>query len=441
VRKLAIGVVVLIVLILVTRLLIDRLADARLARIEAQWRADIQARREAAVVRRMPVLRGDPREGNAGALERAIAERLGGKAGGPPGTGGQPLDDLRRAKPGDPGTEVPAATAALLEPFRKDLDEVRDALRCARSDWQWQWENGMDAPIPNLLTMRALTNGLVVDGNVKAAAGDGAGAAACYLDAIRFGEDLAADGPLICDMMGVAMIHLGLKPLSALVTGAAPKAAAPLDEVDRALAALEAAQPRAADAIRAERLFDDSLAGATRGRSARELMSLARTMGKDDVGAGEIVLGAVIPTRAIIANAIPKLEATMEACAAAASISERARRDAAISAALDRAIHDWNPLVSFAVPNFDASSCAHDALAAHFAALRLAVRVEKRRLAEGKCPATIAEEELPVDPCAAPAKLVYAATEDGAGYTITSAGEDGKPGTKDDIVISRAAPR
>ncbi|MBW3624835.1 MAG: hypothetical protein KY468_15640 [Armatimonadetes bacterium] len=66
-----------------------------------------------------------------------------------------------------------------------------------------------DASFPLLADFRTLSRLLILEGDVKAARGDRAGAVRSYLDALRLGEQIRSDGVWISDLVATAVQALG----------------------------------------------------------------------------------------------------------------------------------------------------------------------------------------------------------------------------------------
>jgi hypothetical protein len=435
-KKLLITIVVLVLLFAAIVVGLDRWGRSKIAEYEPVWRQRIADLRAAAAARRMPVLHRAPRDENAATLEKAIMERekaRGDKA----NTRG--LGDAASASPYAP---IGPTAAAELDARRADVDELRAALACTRCDLEAEYEKGFEMPLPPLLAARNLANALVVTGHERAQAGDLAGAAERYLDAQRFGADIA-QGTLIAGMIGIAISNSALGALGKLVTEAPPGAALPLDAIAGGLDALSPHLPSAPTILEGERLFIGSTAVFLNEKSAGELLTLGSELSSGGPSVGDRIFAVIVPFRAVVANAIPVYEGTMDDLIASAKITDdREARRKRHQESQARAAGSWNPIVAIGVPNLEKAIERTFETRARLEVLRLALALERRRAVEGRYPASLPDADRVVDPCAGPARLSYEVLGEGNGYRISSAGENGKDdkGAGDDIVLERKPP-
>lgn len=109
-------------------------------------------------------------------------------------------------------------------PTEKDWEAAReavarhrprlDALRAAFGlEYRQPPSRSVADTYPYLAQYRTLARLLVAEGRLKERAGDARGAAACYLDAVRLGEDVSWGGPLIGFLTGRAVETVGLRAL------------------------------------------------------------------------------------------------------------------------------------------------------------------------------------------------------------------------------------
>lgn len=94
--------------------------------------------------------------------------------------------------------------------FRPLLRYIRDGLSRGRCDWQVNWEKGASLEIPNLLTVRGAANMLAYEATIlppRESIQNG-------LEIVAYGEDCGRHGTVIGSMIGVAIVHIGLKSVA-----------------------------------------------------------------------------------------------------------------------------------------------------------------------------------------------------------------------------------
>jgi hypothetical protein len=368
---------------------------SRLAAFAATWRADVAAERARAAARRSPVLRGEARPENAAPVYRKVLDGV--------DTGDEAA--LSPATATRPGARLPAGVSALLEKHRGDLEALDRALLDDRCDWETRFEDGLDGWFPGMAAGHALTTLLVLDGHARAARGDVPGAAARYLDVVRFGADLGTPGSLVSVVLGMDVQARGLDALTILVISG--EAGVPRAEIEAAFAKLEPLAPGAGDGLLGERLC----------------------------------LGWFFDRRfsdhpAVLARGVATIDAVLRDAEKVARSDDRAAR-ARIALEQEATGPSASSVAAMALPDCTGAMRAGDSLAARYALLHAAIAIEGARTEDG-FPATPA---LPIDPCAPPAKLGYETSPDGRGYRLWSAGANGRDdgGHGDDIAFERRA--
>lgn len=410
-------------------------ARSRFSACEEIWKRDLAAERARIAALRMPVLRGEALDENAAARYMPLLASLGG---GYPVTGNRDPEfdkltfDLFKAAAAAPRDPLAEPVRQLLDHRRGLLVALREATRCSRVDWAFQYERGGEAPIVSLLAARWLSNLLVVEGHERVQAGDPQGAAERYLDVARFGADLATQGVLIHGLIGIAVEDAGLRALGTLLTSSDP-AKLPLGPIAGELARLEAAQASLGPAWRGEVLV---LFPTLRGGLAA----------LDERGRGDALLDVLVG-RALAADSLDGVDPWLRTAEHAMAEGDAAKADATIQRLESGILASRNPITRARWPSsLRARLSAVDARA-RFALLKAAVNLEHDRLRDRRYPDTLAEP--PVDPWGSPAALHYRVEAGGAGYALWSLGEnrkdDGGQGrwswgsseVHDDIVLAR----
>src|SRR5260221_38402 len=126
---------------------------------------------------------------------------------------------------------------AALTTLAKAIDQVHRGAGRATSKYPYEWDKGSSMPIPHL---RIATDTLAIVA-LKARAlfeeGRGREAAGLLIDCLQFGRDMGADGVLLPEMIGSAMMATALEEIrDPQAEGRFDKAA--LEDLDRALATL-----------------------------------------------------------------------------------------------------------------------------------------------------------------------------------------------------------
>jgi hypothetical protein len=428
-KKVGIAVAVLIVLLVGARIGLGVMGANQLAEIEERWTKDVAAHRERISKLRQPVVRGTPLDENGAdrykralaAIEKAkdVSDKKGAAAIGDAVKGG-----VRK-------TLAPAAVE-ILDSHRSEIALVRQGTRCTRCDWQLEWDRGFAMQMPPLAPARLLANLLIIEGHERAQAGDARGAYERYVDAARFGCDLAACGSLITSMSGVGVCDAAFRAIGDLATFDRKGEPKPLAAADAELAKLEPSLPSLADAIGGERVV-------MKGLCKFGSLSEAGVAGSEGSPA-EVVL----PGKWILANAINTMDPCLGEIEEAAADAKRRR---AVCASVEsRLAESKNPIVYAGVPPFTQVVHHFDELLARHHLARAAIAIERGAVAL-RYPRTI---DLPADPCDENgAKLRYKLSADELGYKVWSVGQDGKddggkPIAKDgdpgDIVLERVSP-
>jgi hypothetical protein len=187
----------------------------------------------------------------------------GGPASGPPGS-------APPGYPGPPGSISPGMPSAppsrrgpprwadapdvTLAELRAVVARNRRALQRMRQGFRYQFRNppvvSFSQPYPELAEYRDLARVLRAEGKLAEREGRTADAARSYLDILRLGTDIPRGGTLIHGLVGLAVQSLGLGALQELPDRLDPVTAG---ATARAMVALEARMPAAADVLAGEK--------------------------------------------------------------------------------------------------------------------------------------------------------------------------------------------
>jgi hypothetical protein len=178
---------------------------------------------------RRPLLRGEGVPGSAWTeYERALAAVKGAK-----------IDELRRWLEGAAAADRSKAEA-ILAANKEALDFLRAGARKAEGAYPLQWERGVNADIPSLVTVRDLTTLAVGRARVLVETGKPREAADVLLDAAQLGADLGRNPIVITELIALSSLGQVFDALKALPPDA---------EVGRALAVLDRTFPDHAQAL------------------------------------------------------------------------------------------------------------------------------------------------------------------------------------------------
>jgi hypothetical protein len=159
------------------------------------------------------------------------------------------LSQTSRLQPKYDGTMTLAELRELAADSRPALQRLRQGFR---HDYLTPPVYSFSAQFPELSRYRELARRLAAEGELARREGRLEGAADAYLDGLRVGTDVPRGGPLIHGLVGVAIQGIVLKPLEESVERLDARTAA---RTARRMAELDAAAPRVADSVAAERDF------------------------------------------------------------------------------------------------------------------------------------------------------------------------------------------
>jgi hypothetical protein len=410
-RRILIAMGVLVILIVLGPALILWRAENVISERRPRWVADVTAERARCAALRRPVLRGTPLDENAADREKAILEALKSFE-----QGSIPkLDDIVLGKPLTP------ALTAVLEKDRVQVAALREALRCTRCDWHYEYEKGPSAPIPSLTGARAVALLTVLEAYERAAAGDTRGAAERCVDLVRFARDLRSSGVYIISVIGSTVETMALHVLTKLAVTDLP-GPFPYSETAADLAKLDAAEPSpgeaAARSINSERLS----------MFAYGIMPRAEAGSDQD--------GTPLDRR-LFGIWLPGYDDALASIAKAQAIDSKTERDAAMEAIRQRIEGTWNVFVRV-MPSF--AGARLDELLAHRVILETVLAIEQKKTDAGY-PKDATGLDLPADPLAASARLHYEGRPDGKGYKLSSVGPDPSnpppPGSPNRFLVER----
>jgi hypothetical protein len=314
----------------------------------------------------------------------------------------------------------------LLTENRQVVQGLRQAVHANRCVWELK-AVAPHEPIPSLFPYRTMANLLVLEGHEAARNGDARGAAERYLDAVRFGGDLR-EGPLISNLIGIAVAEIGLDALGRLT---ASEARPPLAQVRSEMTKLEGHLPTLVTALRQERL--------------QLVEGLARVQDANEVFGVPPVLPLLVPYRLLFAQAAEAVDPRWRAIERASAIPDRAEAERIIAAAEPGPA--WNPVFRLVSPEHAARTrVSVDLLAARFALVKAALALEEGVAKGGPYPKDAASLSLAKDPLSPSRPLRYERSADGRGYKLWSVGineqDDGGASAQNrDLVLERQAPR
>ncbi|HVE42347.1 MAG TPA: hypothetical protein VNM14_20855 [Planctomycetota bacterium] len=209
--------------------------DAKTKAMAAEWRARPAER---------PVLRGTAEPGNAWddynpALTAIRATK--------------DISRLGMLVTRDPKGD-PEWGRTTLATHAKTLEGLRQGAGRTTCRFPYDWEAGASVQTPSLLAAQSLGNLAVLHARALAEAGKPREAAGVLLDILQFGRDVGHDGVLICEMIGAAVLQLGLWEIRDLMKANLLDAAA-LRDLDAGLAVLDGSFPNHGHVLSNEAIF------------------------------------------------------------------------------------------------------------------------------------------------------------------------------------------
>lgn len=402
------------------RLAADAWGTHRTARLRAEIAPEVAAERARVAALRMPVLRGEPIDGNAAPVYRKLLADVSAwpERRDPDKT---PLShfELSSKRVLDP---LPEPVLKALEAHRGDVAALAEAVRHTRVDWGLDYSRDLYLQGPPLGATQWLAGLVIAEARERARAGDLRGASERLLDLARFGAD-----------KGAATFPDDWNALTVLGRLAVSDAGdeIPVADVLRELDLLEATVPDTATRLGWMRIQ----------LAAYDVTQ--ETSGNESVCGIPLglPLGPFLPVRAIAASAtVGALGLVGELQAAPpGSLAEARRARDRVDEALERSPNGLFHCLRVYGWEIIAADWDH----AEYRLVKAALLARQARAADGLFPKDAAALDLPVDPFAAPARIRYEATGGGTGFRVWSVGDDldddgGHPDK--DLVLERKAP-
>jgi hypothetical protein len=278
--------------------------DAKTKAMAAAWKARPAER---------PVLRGTAEPGNAWDDYNPALTAI---------KGTKDISRLGMLVTRDPKGD-PAFGRTMLVTHARALEGLRQGASRATCRYPYDWEAGGNVQTPGLLAAQSMGNLGVLQARALAEAGKQREAAGALLDLLQFARDVGNDGVLICEMIGAAVLHLGLKEALDLMQANLLDAAA-LRDLDAGLAVLDGSFPNHGRVLSNEAIF-----------AGTELRNQAAS--------------ANVFTRLLFADAFDRVVGMMEGAATAETLSWK-ELEARRVALEQEARSGWNPLIRNLLP-------------------------------------------------------------------------------------------
>ncbi len=405
-RRFALTVAGLGLLLVGLRVGADAWGDARLSAYDSRWEREVGVERARRQAVERAVLGGPARDEDAGPRYRAVLETLR-----PVAAASAGMDPLYQAARAAPFDAVPYDAFRAVVEQEPALDSLRDAQRSRHCSLGAELEPAKVEQTLRWRTARWVASALVVDGHVRAQAGDPSGAAARYLAAVRFAGDVS-QGPLVNALMAMPLEESGLRALGRLVLSGEVDA----DEmatIDEARGRLEATRASIVDGWRANRLL---------------LGHMEATMDRAPQDAGlqtPRLLPWVVPYRAMAAAAVSRADRLQRRLQEALDHDDANAWREAAEAARATARSSANPMLrafmGYAGPFSDEGTATGRLFLAARRGLAWFRLVQAATALET---GSTGEPQLPEDPLAPGSRLRWA--RDAAGTRIWSVGVDGR---------------
>jgi hypothetical protein len=151
-----------------------------------------------------------------------------------------------------------ASIEKILAVHGAAIDHLRLGARRSRGQYPYRWEEGAAMKTPPLLRMQSLANLATCQARFLAEAGKPREAAELLLDTCQFGRDAGTNGPLISEMVALAILGVALDELRDLLQ-AGRLDRETLESVGRELELLDRSFPRNGHSL----INDAAMAGAT----------------------------------------------------------------------------------------------------------------------------------------------------------------------------------
>lgn len=240
----------------------------------------------------------------------------------------------------------PEVAKEALAAHGSAIDLLRRGAGRATSRYPYEWEKGMNMPMPGFLDTQATANLAALRARALVEEGKAREAVGLLLDVCQYGRDLGGDGLMISYMIGMAILNTGLREArDQFVSGKLDKAA--LEDLAAGLETLDGSLPRYDKILMNEALLFGGMLD-------------------------ESVVGTWGPQRMIYADAV---ERTSDAMAAAGKAESMPWADAQkeLQRIEAEAQKGWNPLAQMAIPAMGKSNQVGRGRRAQLRALRMAV--------------------------------------------------------------------
>jgi len=287
------------------------------------------------------------------------------------------------------------------------------------------------APFPEYAKLRSLARLLAFEARVKSARGDHTGAVNSGLDAMRLGEDFQRGGPLIAELVGIAIGAIGRQPLwkeANFLSAAEARAAA------RRLEAIRALHVPYADVLAEEKwIMQAGLSDEFRKKSAAQVVrDMTGGGGTNAAGGGggmrEWLQTAGLQTRLLLTS---KRRILKDNAAYMDALIARARQPYARRVPFPPTPGD--PVNQAIVPVFSAASLHDLNHETANALLTTVLGLRAYQAKQGRYPARLDElvsggilAKIPDDPCAPSGPVRYRLLPGGKKYVLYSVGADGR---------------
>jgi hypothetical protein len=240
--------------------------------------------------------------------------------------------------------EDPAIAKEALAAHGVAIDHLRRGAGRASSRYAYEWEKGVNMPLPPMSLANQLASLGVLQGRAFAEDGKPREAAGVLLDVCQYGRDFGADGTMISYMIGVAILANSLNEIrDHLGAGKFDKVA--LEDLDRGLETLDGSYPSWGQTLINEALLFGGLLN-------------------------EEMAGGWGPQRMLYADAVERIHEAMVA-AAKADLLPWLESQAELQRIETASAKAWNPISSIAAPSTVRQSAIARQRRAHLRALRI----------------------------------------------------------------------
>lgn len=243
--------------------------------------------------------------------------------------------------------EDPEIAKEALAAHGVAIDHLRRGAGRAASRYAYEWEKGVNMPLPPMMLANQTANLGILQGRALMEGGKPRDAAGVLLDVCQYGRDFGADGTMISYMIGIAILASGFNEIrDHLSAGRFDRAA--LEDLDRGLETLDGSYPNWGQTLINEALLFGGLL--------------------DDA-----MVGGWGPQRMLYADAVERIHEAMVAAAKADALPwlESQKELQRIETTSAKA---WNPISSIAAPSMVKTSAIARQRRAHLRSLRIGLR-------------------------------------------------------------------